>query len=112
MAPMLRSAGTLGFAGLVIVAATGARASSEDAWNEMRSEVRNQCMRLAKAQNLGPVDIEVDPFGSESYGLALLVTGRKGGGKKAEAGQDRAFLCVMDKRSGKAEIGTELPLRR
>ena len=112
MVQMVRSARVLGLAGLVVAAATGARASSEDAWDEMRTAVRNQCTRLAKAQNLGQVDVEVDPFGSESYGLALLVTGRKGKARNAGTDRGRAFLCVMDKRSGKAEIGSELPLRR
>ncbi|WP_378132281.1 hypothetical protein [Chelatococcus sp. GCM10030263] len=109
---MRRSAGIFGLAVLVIAAATGAQASSEEAWDEMRAAVRNQCLQLAKAQSLGQVDVEVDPFGSESYGLALLVTGRKGQTAKAGGDQGRAFLCVMDKRSGKAELGTELPLRR
>ncbi len=45
----------------------------------------------------------VDPFGSESFGLAV-VTGRARGGDA-----NVSFLCVMDKQDRSIQLGSELP---
>jgi hypothetical protein len=73
---------------------TPAFASSEDAWTEFRENVRTACLALVQEQ--GTVTIEVNPFGTESYGVALLTV-------KADWGEDR-LACVYDKVSGKAEL--------
>ena len=45
----------------------------------------------------------VDPFGSESFGLAVL-TGKASGGDATVS-----YICIMDKQTGTVELGSELP---
>ena len=45
----------------------------------------------------------VDPFGSESFGLAVLSGKARGGDATV------SYICVMDKQSGTVELGSELP---
>ena len=45
----------------------------------------------------------VDPFGTESYGVAILT------GKAAGADAVVSSICVYDKKTRTAEIGGELP---
>ena len=99
-ATIVRSAGS---AALVLLAMTGrpALASSPDAWEEHRQKVAKACLALAMAGDFEKATAQVDPFGTESYGLALV----KGTLKKG-AGETSA-LCVLDKKSGKAELGGE-----
>ncbi|WP_205910417.1 hypothetical protein [Rhizobium sp. FKL33] len=78
-----------------------ASASSPDAWAEFNETVKTKCAEAAKAE-FRRVDVVVDPTGSESYGLAL-VHGRL----KTEKARG-AVLCVVDKKTGKVEIGTML----
>ncbi|WP_338021851.1 hypothetical protein [Aquabacter cavernae] len=82
-----------------------ALASSSDAWDEFRVKVRAACLKAAAPQ-IPTGKAVVDPFGSESYGLAVVTGTPKGGSKAA------MLICVYDKTSGKAEIGSELPLPR
>lgn len=65
-------------------------AASEDAWAEFREDARSACRALL--QETGPVPIEVNPFGTESYGIALITV-------KADRGGDR--LAGV---SGKAQL--------
>lgn len=81
--------------------ATGARAASEDAWTEFRKSVETACLK-AVAGNLQGATAVVDPFGSESFGLALLR------GKPKGAKQPVAVICVYDKKRQTVEIGGEL----
>lgn len=98
------TAGTAAFlAALVLASAAGA--SAPDAWAEFRTKVQAACLKAA-APHIPAAKAVVDPFGSESYGLAV-VTGTPKGGKQAVM-----MVCVYDKRSGKVEIGSELPLPR
>lgn len=85
--------------------ATPALASAPDAWAQMRKSVETACLKAA-APLLPAAKASVDPFGSESYGLAVL-TGVPKGGK-----QPAMLICVYDKRSGTAEVGSEMPLPR
>ncbi|MBB1250693.1 hypothetical protein [Rhizobium sp. G21] len=78
-----------------------ASASSPDAWAKFNEDVKTKCAEAAKAE-FRRVEVVVDPTGSETYGLAL-VHGRL----KAEKARGAA-LCVVDKKTGKAEIGTVL----
>ncbi len=92
-------------AGLALVmlalAGTPVRAASPDAWEEHRQKVAKECLALAMAGDFEKATAQVDPFGTESYGLAL-VTGplKKGAGEVS-------MICVLDKKSGKAELGGE-----
>jgi hypothetical protein len=81
--------------------ASGAFASSDDAWKQFSADVEAKC-RAAVADQLPRPRIVVDPTGSTHYGLALL-TGIPKGGKTAAA-----FLCVYDKQTKAAEIGSEI----
>ena len=79
-----------------LVPATG-HASSDEAWEEFRKQVRESCAELAGTPEGAELAIEVNPFGSESYGLAQVTL------TYAENQQDR-MICVMDKVTGKAEL--------
>lgn len=88
--------------GFALTLAVPAHAASDDAWEAFRSDVETAC--LAAAEPLFEVpQVRVDPFGSESYGLAL-VTGRARG-----ADAEIAAICVFDKQTKAVEIGGELP---
>lgn len=71
-------------------------ASTEDAWDSFRASVQTACEALVQAPPGASVTIEVNPFGSESYGTALVSIGHP-------AGTDR-MVCILDKRSGTAEL--------
>lgn len=81
-----------------------AAASSGDAWQRMREKVRSGCLLKASAVGTGNVEILVDPFGTPSFGAAILI---KRGTPKA---QSIAWICIMDKKTGTFELGGELPL--
>lgn len=83
---------------------TSASASSDDAWEEFRAEVETSC-RSAAGDILETPEIVVDPFGSESYGIAVLVGVERGGDDVP-----RSVVCVFDKASRSAQIGTPLDL--
>jgi hypothetical protein len=89
---------------LLVLSCGGAEAASEAAWTEFRAKVEAACLDLVKDQVKQPQAL-VDPFGSGSYGLALVTGTPKGGDKEA------GFICVYDKASGRAEIGGELDLQ-
>lgn len=93
---------TLTIASLTLLAATPAAASSDDAWAAFAKEVSAACGKAASSLIEKPVSI-VDPYGSESYGLALV------SGKAKGAKQNVSTICVFDKKTKKAEVGSELP---
>jgi hypothetical protein len=82
-----------------------ASASSGDAWQAMRHKVRAGCLAKANSMRLGKVDVTVDPFGTQSYGTAILI--KRGAPRQASL----AYICVMDKNTGEFEVGGELTLR-
>lgn len=75
--------------------AVPALASSEDAWQDLRAAVHDACAALAPDQ--GETVIEVNPFGSDSFGAALLITTLQDGGA------DR-YVCIYDKAAKTAEM--------
>ena len=80
-----------------------ALAASEDAWEAFRADVAAKCLTAA-----GPLfetaTATVDPFGSESYGLALVT-----GPAKGATATTVSAICVYDKQAKTVEIGGELP---
>lgn len=92
------------FLGAVALAsAPPAHAATPEAWNAFQQAVAAAC--LAKAEPLfETAEATVDPFGSESYGLALIE------GKARGADAQIAAICVYDKVTEVAEIGGELPM--
>lgn len=94
---MKRSAAIIAF---TLCATTVAFASSDDAWAEFAAEVETGCLE-ATTGFFDSASAVVDPFGSESYGLAI-VTG------ETPAGTTASILCVFDKQTKAVEIGGEL----
>ncbi len=87
------------------LAANTALASSDDAWGQFSADVSKACVAAAK----GLIDngrALTDPYGSESYGMAI-VTGKPKGVKNAKT--TISAICVYDKKNKKAEIGGEIP---
>ena len=70
-------------------------ASSDEAWEEFRAEVETACTALVPDEG-GETVIEVNPFGSESYGAALLIT------TFPDGAADR-YVCIYDKEAKTAE---------
>lgn len=87
---------------LLPFAAAPALASSDQAWAEFANEVRVKCLEAA-APVLTDAKAAIDPFGSESFGLAVLT------GKATGADVDVSYICVMNKQDGSIELGSELP---
>lgn len=83
-------------AAILPVLPVAALASSEEAWDDFRAAVESACRAAVEAPQTASVTVEVNPFGSESYGAALVTVGGKDG-------QDR-LICIFDKRSGAVEI--------
>ncbi|MTH78666.1 hypothetical protein [Paracoccus aestuariivivens] len=80
---------------LLAFAATPALASTDEAWKEFQADVEKACTALAPAE--GETGIEVNPFGSEHFGAALLIT------TLPDGGADR-YVCIYDKQTKKAEL--------
>jgi hypothetical protein len=78
-----------------------AHAASDEAWAEFRVEVETACLEAGE-ELFETAVAEVDPVGSESYGLALLH------GKARGADAEIRVICVFDKRTKAVEIGGEL----
>lgn len=87
---------------LLPFAAAPAAASSDQGWTEFANEVRGKCLEAA-APMLKDGKAAIDPFGSESFGLAVLT------GKATGTDVDVSYLCVMNKQDGSIELGSELP---
>lgn len=83
---------------LIVLAllASPALASSEDAWETFRADVLAKCQALVPQADRATV--EVNPFGSEGFGAALVT-------QQAEDGVER-MVCIYDKRSQAAELTT------
>jgi len=90
---------TLAAAGFCL--AGPALASSDEAWAEFAAKVEAKCLAAATDMLEEPA-IAVDPFGTESYGVAILT------GKPKGAEGQVSYLCVMDKKTETAELGSEL----
>lgn len=74
-----------------------ATASSDDAWDDFRHDVEQACTKAAE-QTMKIEDIKVDPYGSESYGFAVI----NGFEKDNKALQN--VVCVFDKKTKEVEV--------
>ncbi len=77
-------------------------AATEEEWEAFRTDVADKCTVAAEGL-FETMEILVDPFGSEHYGLALIR------GTALGADVEIAVICVYDKEMMTAEIGSELP---
>ena len=83
---------------LVPALASPLSASTDEAWETFRADVEAKCLALQGASgSQGETVIEVNRFGSERFGAALLTTTLAGGG------QERA-VCIYDKQAQTAEL--------
>jgi hypothetical protein len=82
---------------LAISATHAAQAASGDAWEEFQQEVDLACREAAKGV-IAPEVVQVDPYGSESYGFAVLV------GPEVGSSALKLVACAYDKASQKAEV--------
>ena len=87
---------------LAVGSGVPALAASDDAWEQFRADVEAACLKAAEPL-FETAAAQVDPFGSESYGLALVTGNAKG------ADAAIAAICVYDKKTKAVEIGGELP---
>jgi hypothetical protein len=74
-----------------------AHGSSEEAWQKFRQTVGRECGEAVATAYGRPAHIEVNPFGSESYGAALVRVEEK-------AGESERLVCIYDKKAGSAEL--------
>lgn len=81
---------------LLALLASPALASSEDAWVAFRADVLAKCRALVPQADRAT--IEVNPFGSEQFGAAIVTI-------PAADGAER-LVCIYDKRTGLAELTT------
>ena len=92
---MLRT--VLAAAVATLALAAPALASSEDAWAAFRADVRTACEALADVPEGATASYAVNPFGSESFGAALVtVTLRDGSADR--------MVCIYDKQARTAEM--------
>jgi hypothetical protein len=75
--------------------AAPALASTDAEWQAFRAAVEGACLGILEEP--GEIVIEVNPFGSASYGAALITVTSEG------MGTDR-MLCIYDKASKAAEL--------
>lgn len=80
-------------------AAQPVQASSPDAWDEFQQNVEKACVK-ASSGVLEVKSVQVDPYGSESYGFAVLI------GIETGTSTERLVVCAYDKRSEVAEISS------
>ena len=83
----------LGFLGSAMVG-SGVQASSEEAWAAFVAEVAEVCLALPDAPKGAAV--EVSPFGSQSYGAALVTS--------ISDGVLVRQVCIFDKARHTAEL--------
>lgn len=98
MKSVLLSAATIAAA---LFASGGAHASSPDAWKQFNAEVEQKCADATGDMFRKP-QVAVDPVGSESFGLAIVY------GRSREVKGRAAIICVVNKKTGVVELGTEL----
>lgn len=90
---------------IALTMATGAaHASSDEAWEAFRAEVEQACTALAEVPEGGELTVEVNPFGSESYGVALVSVTVPGMEDDAPAAAADRMVCIFDKQTKAAEI--------
>jgi hypothetical protein len=95
--------GALGLLSLAFVLPSGARASSDDAWTGFRASVATACTAQAKKVYSNPL-VVVDPFGSDSYGVALVYVRTPVPRNSPPEKSLTTAVCVYDKKTHKAEL--------
>ncbi|MDB5524202.1 MAG: hypothetical protein JWM58_1965 [Rhizobium sp.] len=86
---------------LALILPGAAFAAADPASVQFAKDVEQKCGE-ATADIFRKSQIAVDPTGTQSYGVAIVY------GRSKEAKGPAAVICVMDKKTGKVEIGAEL----
>lgn len=81
----------------------GATASTDEAWAELRDRLVQACTDLAQAPDGAQVTVAPNEVGSDSYAVAVVTVAPAG-----DVPPDMS-VCVMDKRSGQAELTVPFP---
>lgn len=81
---------------LAAAAPVAAHASSPDAWAAFRQDVQDRCVAAGREKGMTAPSTIVHPFGTSSYGVAVLVEGK-----------DKR-ICIYDKRAKTVEL-TDAP---
>jgi hypothetical protein len=84
-----------------LCAGSAAHASSPDAWKQFNAEVERKCADAARDMFRKP-QVAVDPVGSENFGLAIVY------GRSKEVKGRAAMICIVNKKTGAVELGTEM----
>ena len=84
-----------------LTAGATAHASSPDPWKQFNAEVEQKCADAAQDMFRKP-QVAVDPIGSENFGLAIVY------GRSKEVKGRAAVVCVVNKKNGAVELGTEM----
>jgi len=82
----------LALAALAAFVPTLGQASTPDAWEAFRVDVRAKCLAAAQATGMKAPEVIVHPLGTEAYGIAVL---REGADKR---------ICIYGKQSKKVEL--------
>ncbi len=85
-----------------IVAASIGAAVAQDADRQFRRDVRKACMAAA-SEVLERPRVRLDRVGSESYGMGIV------NGVAYDTGERERAICVYNKATGEAEIGSFMP---
>lgn len=86
-------------AALALLLPMPALASTDAEWEAFRKQVETACLGLL--EDPGKITIEVDPFGTQTFGVALISV--------VNDAWSARYICVMDKATGAAELSTGLP---
>lgn len=74
-----------------------ANASSDDAWGDFRHDVEQACTEAAT--DMMKIDeAKIDPYGSESYGIAII------NGFEKENKDPQQVVCVYDEKAKTVEL--------
>jgi hypothetical protein len=76
-------------------------AASNNASDPFASEVEQKCTDVAGGDFRRP-QVVVDPSGTQSYGVAIIM------GRSKELRGRAAVICVVDRKTGKVELGSPL----
>ncbi|WP_378943719.1 hypothetical protein [Paracoccus sp. R86501] len=87
---------------LALCVPVGGYASSDEAWEQLRRDLRAACTDLAERSAPGSeIDLRLNEFGSDSYAAALVT---------AETAQGQELsVCIFDKQTGVAQLTTAFP---
>lgn len=95
---MARAALVLAASVAALTSVAHANAANDPSWDKFRTSVAAACTNAAKT-TLGETVASVDPFGTDSYGLAIV---------RSVPQPNLAMICVYNKTTGTVELGAQM----